>query len=549
MNCLRYLAAVLLVAASACSSHGSTVLPQSSSGSTPVSPSSKGTSAKLSIQVPRPSSGTASTRRQPKYVSPSTTQLVVAVGNGTSTSYGLTSASPGCTTQVTTLNCVFTVAAPAGQDTFTLTLEDAAGNALSKNTVSAQLTAGQSTPVNVTLAGIPAAVQLVPGGVVGVDGTGNPSWHFPGLWPHPIEAETLDADNNVIIGPGAPKITQVSVSAGSAFAKVASAGTTDPAAFILTPTGVSAAGQTVTVSATVQGVTLNDGTTLAPITTSTTFTYTPAIAIIGGPEIAMYSVETGNLVARWGLPAGGGGTTAIAIDPTDGTLYVASILFAGLSPSSIVFEFPAGSAIPSAALSAKNGIGRVKAIAVDKNGMLYVANQKPALSHFATNIVEFPKGATTPSVTITGGVAVPSGLGVDGSGNVYLVDSGSIEIYGPGAQTAPSKRITDPTLIQPEGIAVDSAGDFYVSDTNTGNPQIAYFSSGSTSTTNSLTDPTLANWNSLGALTLDPSGNLWTSLYSTTQIERFDASSLPNSVSIGNTIATEIPASGLTWIP
>jgi hypothetical protein len=104
-----YIAASLL--ASGCSSHsGSSMLPAATS-------SNAGTGAKLSIVVPRASSG-RSTQRRPQYVSPSSAQLKVAVNGGTASTYGLSPSTPGCAVVLQNLNCVFTIAAPAGNDSF-----------------------------------------------------------------------------------------------------------------------------------------------------------------------------------------------------------------------------------------------------------------------------------------------------------------------------------------------------------------------------------------------------------------------------------------------
>lgn len=548
MHRYRYLAAALVLATSACSSHGgSGMLPQAASGTSPVTPSSGKTAAALSIKVPRPSAA-SSNRRRPMYVSPSSTQLAVGVNSAKPTTYGLTPQSPGCSVQATTLSCTFSVAAPAGQDAFTLTLEDSAGNALSKNTVSAKLTAGQSTPVNVTLAGIPVAVRVVAAAGSHVEGTGSPSWHLPGMTAETVEAQPLDADGNVIIGQGAPAITQVSVTSGNAFATVVSANkASDPEAYVLTPTGGSAAGQTVTVSATAQGVTLNDGTTSAPISTSTNFTFTPAIAVGSGPFIAIYSVETGNLITQFCVVCTAIAPVTAMVGDSNGGLYVAatgSILF---SRTSTILIYPPGATSPASSLTTNNGIGNVQSLAIDKNGTLYVGSGRVIRGNSAS-IKEFPKGATAASVTITGGVTVPTGLGVDGSGNVYSVDNGSVNIYGPGSQTMPAQTITDPSFVQPAGIAVDSTGNFYVSDP--GNATLDYFSQGSASVTNLLSDSSFSNWGVSGILMFDPSGNLWTAIPNQTELERLTGSSLPGSVSPGNFITNVQGVDPyLAWIP
>jgi hypothetical protein len=46
---------------------------------------------------------------------------------------------------------------------------------------------------------------------------------------------------------------------------------------------------------------------------------------------------------------------------------------------------------------------------------------------------------------------------------------------------------------------------------------------------------------------LDPSGNLWVSIFTFGQLERLDASALPSSVHIGDTLT--VGGSHMAWIP
>jgi DNA-binding beta-propeller fold protein YncE len=82
-----------------------------------------------------------------------------------------------------------------------------------------------------------------------------------------------------------------------------------------------------------------------------------------------------------------------------------------------VEEYPAGSTTRS--LTITNGISNPLGIAIDKHGTLYVSNYPAA-------ITIYPKGATTPSETITGGgLTDPFGLALDDSGYLYIADFGN----------------------------------------------------------------------------------------------------------------------------
>jgi hypothetical protein len=546
MKRLHVFSIAALVAVSACSSHGAPALPQVA-----PKPATTGTGgATLSIVVPRASEVTAaSSSRRPQYVSPSSAQLQVAVNGGTPATYGLTPSSPGCNTATAGLTCTFTVAAAPGNDTFALTLTDGAGVVLSRNIINATLTAGASTPIDVTLAGVPVSVRAVPGHNAAIEGSGTPAYHIPGLLSQPIELQALDADGNVIIGPGAPTIGAPTVSSGSAYATIASANSADPNAYILSTVNGSAGGQTVTITATAQSIPLNDGSTSTPASGSTSFTYTPALASGAGVFVTLYSLETGNPVAQFNVCPGSCGLTIINGLTTDagGNIYVKYQQISGISTAQTVKEFPAGSTFPSRVLGSAAGVTGSGGIAVDANGMLYVANAAAGffLHRTPAAITEYATGATTPTYKITGSsLTGPQGIAADASGKVYLSqDDGTINIYGPGNQTIPQNTLTDPSVGSPTAILVDTTGGIYALDHQ--NLDIAYFAAGSTSVTSTLTYSDFQNTPS--SMMFDPSGNLWVSIPSVNSIHQFAAGSLPSSLSLLQTFNTAAPYIG--WIP
>jgi sugar lactone lactonase YvrE len=401
--------------------------------------------------------------------------------------------------------------------------------------------------VNVTLAGVPASVAIAPGTGATIEASASPAYHVPGLFSQPIEAEALDADGNVIIGPGAPKLSAPTVS-GSTNVTVVSANGNDSNAYILKATG-PAGGQTISVSSSAQGIALNDGTTSAPVSGSQNFTYTPAVVTVAGRLITVFSVETGNPIAQMNVCAGACSTTfgtAVTAD-SRGDLYVAVTSIAGISQTRVVNVYSTGSQFPTSQLGTSNGVTGAIALNVDKNDMLYVLNAGTGFGfgHHPPSITEYASGATTPTHSISGGstgLSSPSGIAVDSTGNVYEADgSGFVNVYAPGNQTAPQQTLSDPQLATPNGIAIDNAGALYVSDSTNG--YIAYFPPGSTSVTTTISDPTFdAN---ASALLFDPNGDLWVSAGSTS-VEELTGASLPTSVSIMKVLSL---GGALAWIP
>jgi hypothetical protein len=548
VNTLRITAVAAIGALAACSGGGGSAVPPSTHAMTAPAAPAGATRAALTVVVPRPgASAGSSTRRMPRYVSPSSAALQVAVNGAAATTYGLTPQSPGCVVQAGNLTCTFAIAAPVGSDTLALTLVDGAGSVLSRNVVTATLAAGATTPVAVTLAGVPASVVVVPGANAVVDSTTAP-YRAPGLFPQPVEVEPLDADGNIIIGPGAPTITSVSVTSGAAYASIASANTTDPAAYRLTPVDATAGGKTVQISATVQGVPLADGTTSQPLTNTTAYLFTPAIALAGGPFVSIYSVESHAPITHFSVCGGGCSLTIATGIQSDakGNLYALYATFSGLTHNTTVDVFPPGRTSPSYVLGTSQGLYGTAAIAVKPDGTLYAANAGNGgfhQVHHPSGIAIFAPGTTTgPTSTIGGTTTTPQGIAVDAAGNIFLGDqTGTISEYPPGSQTA-SATLSDPSLASAGPLAIDASGGLYAADTTNGD--IAYFAPGQTALTNTLFDQTFSN--GLGGLMFDPAGNLWVFLGGQQQVESLAAGALPNAVSVSDTIfAGGSPA----WIP
>jgi HYDIN/CFA65/VesB-like, Ig-like domain len=143
-----------------------------------------------------------------------------------------------------------------------------------------------------------------------------------------------------------------------------------------------------------------------------------------------------------------------------------------------------GDATPSATISGPNtGLNRPVGIAVDHGGNIYVANQGPfSNGSFASSVTVYPAGSNgdiLPSATISGantGLRDPSGITLDGSGNVYVANQGNnylgvdwtVAVYpaGSNGNVAPSATIggsnTGLDGTGTGGIAVDRSGNIYV---------------------------------------------------------------------------------------
>jgi sugar lactone lactonase YvrE len=197
--------------------------------------------------------------------------------------------------------------------------------------------------------------------------------------------------------------------------------------------------------------------------------------------------------------------SSVAIGP-DGKIYVANGGGQEVPPegSNAITVYPPGSyanvaeiaTISGADSGDKTGISFPEAIAVDAHGKIYLADSggekmSARIAVFAAN----SDGNVPPIATIAGdktGLAEPSGLALDSSGDLYVLNdtggddnSGSITVYPPGANgnVAPKATIADGAhdkntqLNTPRGLALDSAGNIYVTNTP-GNDTVTIYAAG-----------------------------------------------------------------------
>jgi hypothetical protein len=171
--------------ASSMSSPGTAAMPPSVPTSVPQPPSSQTANVSFRIVVPAKASTTS---LHPAYVSASTQSASISV-----TAPG---GNPGTPTVVNcTSVCSGSVNAPVATDTFTVNLYDAknaAGNLLSTGITTQAILLGKANSVNVTFNGVVASLSVAIASVVTPGTAGSVG----------VIVNALDADRNVIVGPG-----------------------------------------------------------------------------------------------------------------------------------------------------------------------------------------------------------------------------------------------------------------------------------------------------------------------------------------------------------
>jgi hypothetical protein len=165
-------------------------------------------------------------RRTPKFVSPSTQSITFSVDGGVASTQNLAASATNCSTSNGGVRCsVPLTGLAAGSHSLVLSTFDGTnggGNTLGGGLIAFTVVANQANVVSGVIGGVATGAALVP-----LNGAfaGSFSQGYTLAWNgHPVTvlAEALDADGNVIVGPGAPSIamssgnTSFSVTAASA---------------------------------------------------------------------------------------------------------------------------------------------------------------------------------------------------------------------------------------------------------------------------------------------------------------------------------------------
>ncbi|MGH7814804.1 MAG: hypothetical protein ACREQI_12470 [Candidatus Binataceae bacterium] len=189
---------------------------------------------------------------------------------------------------------------------------------------------------------------------------------------------------------------------------------------------------------------------------------------------------------------------SVALD-SSGNIYY--ILQGGIPGIVLVYGSGAtGNATPISLISGDNtGLTWPADVAVDSARKIYVSNFQGGQAGFGsiTIFAAGSNGNVAPAATITGpdtGLGYPVGVAVDSAGDIYVVNSqgtqtfgsSSVTVYSPGSNgdAAPISTIVGPdtNLYFSGGVALDSSGNIYVTNSASSDSQngsITVYSPGS----------------------------------------------------------------------
>jgi hypothetical protein len=541
----------------------------------------------LSIFIPSSTTSSSSTRRSPKFISPSTNGLVITDcvhGASPCTAFtgnvDLSSSSSACTTVNNGRSCTLTILASQGSDDFTFTTYDVtppttgfgtAAHQLGTSTISGLTIASGTNTVNVALGGTVASVRL--------NLTQRSVYGYSALTTS-VGVTALDADNNIIVA-GATTVsntgagsqtdtysnpiavavsesggsghTKLSLNGGSATTSVTTTKSSDAIALAYDGNaGSSSYYATVTASTTnASGSMVSASANLNTISISAAGAGIGSFAGGASPK-AVFASGTGESETIMVTETNGVGSFApVGVSNLGSTNCPSSSV--GLSASS--FGASGSNFTISAGSVNTAGTGCVVTFTDSFGGSVSIAEtENTPQSMFVTNynnntiaIYNQPfTNSSSPSATIATGQFATEWMAFDTGGSFYVANCGTtcgqsgpsnVQIYSPPFTNSSTAGATIASgLNGPQGMAFDTSGNLYVA--NDGNMTVVIYnpplnnsSTPSVSISNGVSNPTGVAFDSGGNLYVESSNGNSLQIYH----PPFSAASSPT-VSITNGI-------------
>ena len=143
------------------------------------------------------------------------------------------------------------------------------------------------------------------------------------------------------------------------------------------------------------------------------------------------------------------------------------------------------------------GLSFPSGLAVDGSGNVYIADSSHSL------IKKWIAASNTVTTLVASGLLSPSGVALDGAGNVYIADSGHSALKKWIAASNTVTTLVASGLSSPSGVALDGAGNVYIADT--GHNAVKEWIAAS----NIVTNLVASGLNQPGWVSVDVAGNVY----------------------------------------
>ncbi len=502
----------------------SSVVPPTIGGQSATSPPVK-SGVTFTIVVPKESASTMAHR--PAYVSPATQSMTLNItgtgGTANPTGFpmtvGLTPSSSNCASSLAGTTCTLALSLSPGKYAASISTFDGAngaGNELSTDQgVAFTVTVNTNNVVPMTLSGIPAQID--------------PTYLGSGKF----MVVALDADNNYLVGAGAPTFT-IAKSGGSSVVTITQPTAAAPNAFSVAAS-TTLGSETLTITAGyAAGATSGCTQPGAVCTTSFSVSDTQTLFALDyyNSSVLAFSVpftsssQAPSFTYSDYYPYGG----AIALDPSNGNVFFSGYEYDYDEP---VYEVAA----PYTAGETSLFSTYVAGLAVDSNHNLFVSNcdSPEVLSEYAPPYT----GAAINTFSTT----CPWGIALDASNDLFV---GNFEYtylteypYSSGSYGSPVYITTGD---YPYNVIFDPSGNLWVASGGEGSSTIQEFKPPfSSSSTPAVTIDSNLYYSCTTPMIFDSSGDLFVANYSTGAINEYTKSAISGGGTISSPSFT-IPA-------
>src|SRR5271157_4152202 len=196
------------------------------------------------------------------------------------------------------------------------------------------------------------------------------------------------------------------------------------------------------------------------VNVTTTFGSNPTVLTQGGPNL---DFTLGSTTCTGMITAPGSCTVNVSFAPLAPGLRMGAVQLKDSSANLLVTTFVHGLSLgpaiafgPGAQTTVGSGLNQPSGVAVDGAGDVFIADS----GH--SQVVEVPAGGV--QTTVGSGLSSPLSVAVDGAGDVFIADTYNNRVVevpaGGGAQTTVGSGLN-----RPVGAAVDGAGDVFIADT------------------------------------------------------------------------------------